>query len=360
MQKRTRIAVVLTAGAVLCGCLAQRPDNAHVVVDPAGAVASIGAALDKVLVLRSSGAVAKDEQVVIDIRCGTYVADKALEITDAHGPLLLKGAGPLGTVVSGGKELGMFRRELDGRTWRNAVSRDVEIGQLFVNDQRAERSKIADGFSEREPGAWYFDRASHEIVYVARKGESPFGTVSVAGSTDHIMRLCGASDVAIEGISFKFNGVGCEGAADGAVVVERSSRIAFAKCKFAHIANYGLKVRNSSDVAVCHSLFNDNGSGAISAAGSGCVEFVDNVVVGSGASQTGLAAVSFGQGVRGKSAHNDFCRLECAALSVGKEVVTEKNRFWRVKGEKDSPRNDDTGVLPDDRQWRARVEMLTF
>lgn len=350
----------MAVGLLLAGCRAPQQDDSRLRVIPGGALDSPARALDEVLRLRSSGAVPQNRQIVIEFACGTYAVERPLEITEAHGPLLLKGAGPLGTVFSGGTRLGAFKCELDGLTWRNAIDKTLNFDQLFINDRRADLSPKPNCFAPRAPGAWYLDTATHEVVYVARKGESTFTTIAIAGTADSILCLKGASDVAIEGIAFMHNALGRDGASGAMVVSVCSRRISLADCKFEHGSNYGMKIADSDDVTVRRSWFEDLGSGAVKADGTGRLVVEDNVVANSGRAEGRLAAVV----VNGKDGcrveHNDFVRLKGQGLKCFGSVQASQNRFWKVPGEDDSPRSGEAGVRKDGSGWRARVELLTF
>jgi len=350
----------VTIGLLLAGCRAPVQDASRLRVSSESALCSPAKALDEVLRLRASGAVATDRQIVIEFACGTYAVDRPLEITAAHGPLLLKGAGVLGTVFSGGKLLAAFRRELDGLTWRNVIDKELNFDQLFINDLRADLSPESNRFAPQVPGAWYLDTATHEVVYVARKGESPFSTIAIAGTAETILKLNGASDVSVEGICFMHNALGSDGVSGAMVASVGSRRISFANCKFEHGANYGLKIVDSADVTVRHSWFEDTGSGALAAAKSDGLSFEDNVVANSGCEKNGLAAVSLVESRQAKVIRNDFCCLKGPGVKTEGSVEVGMNRFWKVPGEADSSRTGDAGVRSADPSWRARVEMLTF
>ena len=350
----------LSVSVLLAGCRGPVSDVASLRVAPGGAIDSLAKALDEVLRLRASGAVAKERQIVVDIACGTYAVARPLEITSEHGPLLLRGAGPLGTVLSGGKRLGQFRRELDGLTWRNAIDKGLDFDQLFINGRRADLSPVANRFDPRAPGAWYLDTATHEIVYVARKGESPFGTIAIAGTVEAILCLNGASDISIEGVTFMHNALGHEGGLGAIVISAGSKRISFVDCKFEHCANYGLKVVGSADVTIRHSWFEDAGSGALLGAGTRRILFEDTVVVGCGDDKAGHAVVALTSVEDARVFQNDFCNLKGNGVKADASIEAGKNRFWKVSGEVDSPRTGDDGVRSTDPSWRARVEMLTF
>ena len=349
------------AACLMAGCCAQKADVARLAVAPDSSLDSPQKALDEVLRLRRSGLVAKDRQIVVSFACGTYAVERPLVVTAAHGPLLLRGAGALGTVFSGGKRLGLFRVETNGRVWRTPAAADWSFDQLFINRKRADLSSPDKCLKPWLPGAWYRDAATHEVVYVARPGENPSGTIAIVGTVDNVMILKDAADVAVEGISFMHNAAGRAGADGAAVVCEGGCRLVVSDCGFRHCANYGLQVSGASEnVKVRHCRFDDAGSGALRVCGAAHVVFEDNVVSSCGASSA-RAAVQVENGRRCKVVHNDFCNLRCAGVSCsGEGCEATLNRFWKVPGETDSPREGEAGVSGRDTVWRARVEMLTF
>lgn len=346
-------------GLSLAGFSLPAQDVASIRVEPGGAIDSPSKALDEVQRLRTSGEVDKGSRIVVCFACGTYVVERPLKISAAHGPLLLKGAGPLGTVISGGKKLGTFRCELDGLTWRNQIDWNLSIDQLFINNRRADLSPAVNRFAPRAPGAWYLDTTTHEIVYVARKGEHPLTTKTICGRVNTVLLLDGASDITIDGIAFMHNAQGRKGASGAIVASDGSKRISFANCKFEHCANYGLNISGSADVGIRHSWFEDAG-GAVKAENSERTVFDDNIVVNCGNTDDGLAVVALDDDSDGKILHNDFLCTRGICIRRQHTVLSDKNRFWKVPGEKDSPRNDATGVRGEDQCWRARVELLTF
>ena len=356
--------VVVRLAAAVCfaaGCCAQKTDVALLRVSPTSALDTPQKALDEVLRLRRSGLVAADRQIAVEFECGTYAVDRPLEIAAEHGPLLIKGAGALGTVFSGGKRLGLFRVETNGRVWRTPAAADWAFDQLFINRKRAELSSPDKCLSPWVPGAWYRDAATHEVVYVARPGENTAGTIAIAGAVDSVLVVKEAADVTVEGVSFMHNASGPEGPCGAAVVCDGVKRLVFSGCCFRHCANYGLKVvGSSSDVTIRHCRFDDAGGGALSACGAEGLLFEDNIVANCGTTAE-QAAVRIEGGRRCRVAHNDFCTLKCSGVSCsGEECESGLNRFWRVPGEKDSPREGEAGVSGKDRAWRARVELLTF
>ena len=358
---RNGVFQLVAAVCLMAGCCAQKTDVARLGVAPETSLDSPQKALDEVLRLRRSGLVEKDRQIVVTFACGTYAVERPLVITAAHGPLLLKGAGALGTVFSGGRELGLFRVETNGRVWRTPVAADWSFDQLFINRKRADLSSPDKCLKPWLPGAWYRDAATHEVVYVARPGENPSGTTAIASALDSVMVLKDAADVTVEGISFMHNASGRAGA-DGAIVVcEGVRRLSVSDCGFRHCANYGLQVSgNSADVGVRHCRFDDAGSGAMRVGDAARVVFEDNVVSSCGTSPA-RAAVRIAKGRGCKVVHNDFCNLKCAGVSAsGEGCEVSLNRFWKVPSEKDSPREGEAGVSGRDPVWRARVEMLTF
>ena len=361
MKMRFGVFRLVAAVCLMAGCCAQKTDVARLSVAPEASLDSPQKALDEVLRLRTSGQVGKERRIVVTFACGTYAVERPLVITAAHGPLLLKGAGSLGTVFSGGKKLGLFKVETNGRVWRTPAAADWPFDQLFINRKRADLSSPDKCLKPWLPGAWYRDAATHEVVYVARPGENPSGTIAVAGSIGNVLVLKDAADVTVEGISFMHNAGGRAGADGAAVVCEGGRRLLVSDCGFRHCANYGLQVSVASeDVTVRHCRFDDAGSGAMRVCGAVRVVFEDNVVSSCGASSA-RAAVQIEKGRRCKVVHNDFCNLKCAGVSAsGEGCEASLNRFWKVPGEKDSPREGEAGVSGRDPVWRARVEMLTF
>lgn len=350
------------AGCLLAGCCAQKADEARLQVAPGAALDSPQKALDEVLRLRKSGLVAQNRQIVVEIACGTYAVERPLEVTAAHGPLLLKGKSALGTVISGSRRLGLFDVELNGRVWRNrTVPAGMTFDQLFVNWERANLSSPSIRHEPWVPGAWCFDPDNRDLVYIARPGENPQSTITYAGVVDVLLRLGNAADVTVEGIAFMHNANGSEGADGAAVVCDGARRLTFANCAFSQCASYGLKVfGGSADVGVRHCRFDDAGSGAMCVSDAARVVFEDNVVTSCGTSPA-RAAVRIEKGRGCKVVHNDFCNLKCAGVSAsGEGCESTLNRFWKVAGEKDSPREGEAGVSGEDPAWRARVEMLTF
>ena len=352
-------ALAAAIGLSLVGFRAQAQDTMSIRVEPGGVFDSPSKALDEVQRLRASGEVGKDQTIVVSIACGTYAVEKPLTISVAHGPLLLKGAGPLGTVISGGKKLGRFRCELDGLTWRNPIDKNMALDQLFINNRRADLSPATNRFAPRAPGTWYLDTVTHEIVYVARKGENPFTTKAIGGHVDTVLLLDGVSDITIEGVAFMHNAQGRDGASGAIVAAISSRRISFADCKFEHCANYGLNIIDSVGVEVRHCWFEDAG-GAVKVEKSTRTVFDDNVVVSCGNASSGLAVVAVNGDSSNRIQHNDFLCTRGTCLLCPSTALAEKNRFWKAQGEKDSSRTDNAGVRGNDRCRRARVELLTF
>ena len=357
---RTGVFQAVVLACLLAGCCAQKADVARLRVAPDTMLDSPQRALDEVLRLRASGLVEKDRQIVVEFACGIYAVGRPLEITAAHGPLLLKGAGTLGTVFSGGKELGVFNVETNGRVWRTSVAADWAFDQLFINRKRADLSSPDKCLDPWLPGAWYRDGTTHEVVYVARPGEHPLTTTAVVGAVDSLMILRDAADVTVEGISFMYNVCGREGA-DGAVVVcEGGLHLVFSDCAFRLCDNYGLQViGGAADVSIRHCRFDDVASGALRVCDAVRMVFEDNVVSSCGRASV-QATVRIERGRHCKVVHNDFCNLKCAGVSCPEGCETGFNRFWKVPGEADSPREGEAGVSGKDPVWRARVELLTF
>ena len=347
--------VFAVTASLTFGCRLHTADFSLLRVAPDTALDSPQKAFDEVRRLRDSGQVARDRRIVVEFACGTYAVGKPIEISAEHGPLLIKGAGRLGTVFSGGKRLGLFRVETNGRVWRTPAAADWDFDQLFINRKRAEPSSPDKCLSPWVPGAWYRDAATHEVVYVARPGENPTGTTAIAGAVGTVMVLRGAVDVTVEGVSFMHN-------AGGPVVVcDGAKGLLFSDCGFRHCAGYGLKVAGKScDVAIRHCRFDDAGDGAVTAFGVDGLVFEDNVVSDCG-STAEQAAVRIEGGRRCRVVHNDFCSLRCGGvLCAGEGCESGMNRFWKVPGEKDSPRDGEAGVSDKDPVWRARAELLTF
>lgn len=357
---RIRVFQVVVVVCLLTGCCVQKADVAWLRVSPDAMLDSPQRALDEVLRLRTAGQVEKDRQVVVEFACGVYAVEHPLEITAAHGPLLLKGAGALGTVFSGGKELGTFEVETNGRVWRTPTAADLSIEQLFVNRKRADLSTPDKCLNPWLPGAWYRDGATHEVVYVARPGEHPLTTTTVVGAVDNVMVLKEAADVSVEGITFMYNMCGREGAEGAIVVCEGGRRLAFSDCAFRLCANFGLQVTGgTTDVSIRHCRFDAAASGALRACDAVHMVFEDNVVSSCGGTPV-LATVQVEGGRHCKVVHNDFCNLKCAGVSRSEGCETAFNRFWKVPGETDTPREGEAGVSGKDPVWRARVELLTF
>lgn len=356
----TRTFHVIAVACLLSGCCAQKADVARLRVAPDTVLDSPQRALDEVLRLRTSGLAGRDRQIVVEFACGTYAVERPLEITAAHGPLLLKGAGPSGTVFSGGKELGTFRVETNGRVWRTPVAADWSFDRLIVNRKRADLSSPDKCLNPWLPGAWYRDGTTHEVVYVARPGEHPLRTTAVVGAVGNVMLLKNAVDVTVEGISFMYNMRGRDGT-DGAIVACEGGRgLAFSDCAFRLCANYGLQVTgDAADVSIRHCRFDDTGCGALHVCDAVRVVFEDNVVSSCGAASA-RAAVRIEKGRHCKIVHNDFCNLKCAGVSCSEGCESSFNRFWKVPGEVDTPREGEAGVSGKDSVWRARVELLTF
>ncbi len=125
-----------------------------------------------------------------------------------------------------------------------------------------------------EPGDWYLDERSGELVYVPMPGETPANCEVIAARHQHVVTFSCSTNIVWRGVTFAYAnyGVGTNGnyfgqAASGqpaAVQAERSKGIRLERCAIVHTGAYGAAfIWGSRDCAVIGCELRDLGAGGI-------------------------------------------------------------------------------------------------
>jgi len=129
-----------------------------------------------------------------------------------------------------------------GATGAGHISGKMPAGASYVVEN------VREALSE--PGEWYLDRASGELTYVPKPGEDPERSLVVAPVLDHLLRLDGASDVVMRGLTFAHalwatppHGhcfPQAEADVPAAIRLNRARRCRFESCDITLVGGYGI------------------------------------------------------------------------------------------------------------------------
>lgn len=189
------------------------------------------------------------------------------------------------------------------------------------------------------PGEWFLDRKRSELLYIPREGEKIENTFAVAPVLGRIVFVHDAKGVSFRDISFEHNGWQIGNGhfarqsayhAKSALEVSNATDVAFAGCRVAHTANYGLWFNEGThDSSVRHTLFEDLGAGGVRigqrkwSEKSPAESLVSGVVVDDNIIHSGGHVFPAGTGIyityarNCRVTHNEICDLYYSGICCG-------------------------------------------
>lgn len=207
-----------------------------------------------------------------------------------------------------------------------------------------------------EPGEWFFDRVSGEVLYLPLPDEKPETTVAFVPVTETLLEVQGATNVTVRNLVFEHaawrhpgevkNGQAAMSVKSFAVHVVDSENVVFEDCRVRHVGAHALCFQGgTSRCRVSRCLFEDLGAGGVyigdptwkkesgDAALTKFVTVEDSIFRDGGVTLPGAVGVWLGQVHDCAVVHNDISYFRYTGVSAGwtwgstRETPVARNRI---------------------------------